>query len=170
MPRIKETTVYTFEELSEKSKQKAIQDHYDINVSYEWWDFTYDDAATIGLKLDGFELQGSRIISGEFTHDAVRCAELILENHGDVCDTYKLAAEFMQKSTIISVKYKLLNEEDNDNELSEIYEIENEFKKDILNTYWKILDEEYDYLTSEEAIKETLISNEYEFNEDGTIN
>ena len=34
--------VYKFDELSEEAQAKAIENNYDINVSYDWW--TMDDA------------------------------------------------------------------------------------------------------------------------------
>jgi hypothetical protein len=40
---------------------------------------------------------------------------------------------------------------------------------DKIDECWHILDREHDYLTSEEAIRETLIANDYDFDEDGCI-
>jgi hypothetical protein len=44
--------------------------------------------------------------------------------------------------------------------------------KDILRDYmrwiYRTLEKEYDYMTSEEAIKETIIANDYEFTKDGS--
>ena len=51
MARTIRTKVYLFSELSEKVKQKVINDNYDINVDYEWWESAYEDAANIGLKI-----------------------------------------------------------------------------------------------------------------------
>ena len=51
-----ETKVYKFEELTDEQKEKAIEKLYDINVNYDQWDFTYDDAERIGLKLEGFDI------------------------------------------------------------------------------------------------------------------
>jgi hypothetical protein len=52
---------------------------------------------------------------------------------------------------------------------NECKDIEAEFLNDILEDYSIILQNECDYLTSEESIKETLISNEYDFTEEGKI-
>jgi lipopolysaccharide biosynthesis glycosyltransferase len=43
------------------------------------------------------------------------------------------------------------------------------FLNDLLQDYLKILQDEYDYLTSIEAIKETILMNEYLFTENGTM-
>jgi hypothetical protein len=34
---------------------------------------------------------------------------------------------------------------------------------------WRVLRDEYEYLTSAEAIKETIEANEYEFDQDGNL-
>lgn len=36
------TTAYTFRELSDEAKQKAIQNLWNINDDCEWWGFTSD--------------------------------------------------------------------------------------------------------------------------------
>jgi hypothetical protein len=45
----------------------------------------------------------------------------------------------------------------------EMLELDNEFKKSIEEDYRRLLSKEYDYLTSAEAIKETIEANDYEF-------
>lgn len=168
MPKTIELTVFKFEELSKEAQEKAIQDNWDFNVNHDWWDFTYEDAATIGLKITGFDLGRGRSITGDFKTSAIDCANSILENHGEECGTYKLAAAYKESHMVISVKYKLLANDDSEDEDDEITELSEAFEKDILNAYWKILDNEYDYLQSEECIKESLIANEYDFEEDGS--
>lgn len=164
MPTVKETTVYKFSELSETAKQKAIESFWDLNVDYDWWEFTYEDAATIGLKITGFDLGRGRDITGELTESIASSIESILENHGEDCDTYKLATSFKERLTVIQVADKLTDNESEDelNELTEKYE------KELLNCYWKMLATEYNYKTSEEAVIESIEANEYDFEKDGT--
>lgn len=61
--------LYSFEELDEKAKQKALQAYHDLNTDYYWWDFIYDDFVTVceylGINVDknaihfeGFYSQG----------------------------------------------------------------------------------------------------------------
>jgi len=61
--------LYSFEELDEKAKQKALQAYHDLNTDYNWWDFIYDDFVTVcqylGISVDkktihfeGFYSQG----------------------------------------------------------------------------------------------------------------
>ena len=68
-----------FAQLSDRAKQKALDDHYDINVHHNWWRWTYEDAEAIGLKLEGhdeYKAEGSLIDSAE---DVIKA---ILENGG----------------------------------------------------------------------------------------
>ena len=62
--KTKTINLYSFDELREESKKKAIQNLWDINVDYDWWQFIYDDAKQIGLKLTGFDLDRGQSISG----------------------------------------------------------------------------------------------------------
>jgi len=151
------TKVYNFEELSQEAKQVAIDKNSGINVDYDWWDFTYEDAENIGLKLKGFDLDRNKHANGEFMQSARYCAEQIKETHGENCNTYSLAEEFLAGYD------NIMNEE----EEQEIEEIEEEFLNKLLDEYADILQNESEYLQSEEAIIETLIANEYEFTKDG---
>lgn len=169
MPHTIETTCYKFEELTEQAKEKAINDNYDFNVSYDWWEFVYEDAATIGIKITGFDLGRRRDISGELKDGMKTVCEKIISEHGETCDTYKTAKEYLNRLIPLTVALTLIEDYDKSMEIeSEIEELETEFTKAILNDYWKMLESEYDYLTSSEAIAESLISNDYDFEEDGS--
>lgn len=168
MGRTVETEVFQFEELSEEAQQVALAWGSDLNVDRDWWDFTYEDAKTSGIKLDGFDIY-RRDISGEFIENAEDAATKIIENHGDSCDTYTTAQAYLAALTIINVKAALQQDNDDAQEAldQEREELDEEFKKDILDCYLTMLDKEYDYLCSEEAVKETIIANAYEFTADG---
>jgi len=153
-------TTYSFEELNDAAKEKAIENNRDINVEYCWWDFTYDDAKMIGLQLTGFDITYHPYAKGEFISSAYDTAKLITKNHGKGCDTFKLATSYLSELE------KLQSETDLKNcELSE--DLNDKFLSGLLKCYAIILSDEFDYLTSDEAIKETLISNDYQFLEDG---
>ena len=150
------TNVYQFNELNKQAKQNAIENTYDININYSWWDSTYEDAANAGLKITSFDIDRGNYCEGKFINSAQECAKLIIENHGEECSTYVTASDFIQELT-------KLTDQDED----EIEELEEQFLKDILEDYKKILSEEYEYQTSKEAIIETILANEYEFTEEG---
>ena len=54
--RIKEVKVYKFDELSDKVKDKVIENFSDINTDYDWYEFIYEDAGQIDLEITGFDL------------------------------------------------------------------------------------------------------------------
>lgn len=160
------TKVYQFNELSEDAKIVAIEKNSLINVDFDWWLFTYEDAERIGLKLTGFDLDRNKHADGNFEFSANEVAQNIFSEHGEDCETYKTALRFMEVWEPIFAEYF---ETENVEFEDKLLELEKEFLKDILSDYADILQNEYEYLQSYEAIKETLISNEYEFTKEGIL-
>lgn len=158
--------LYKFEELSEEAQEKAIENNIEINVDYNWWDSEYDDAENIGLKITSFSLDRNRGAEGEFLLSANEVAQNIFNNHGGNCETYKTASEFMENWQPVFNEY--MKDENSDLE-DDLQELEDEFLKDLLEDYSIMLQNQSEYLQSEEAIKETLIANEYDFSEDGEM-
>jgi len=169
---IKKHNVYKFDELTEEGKQKAIEEHFNINVDYEWWDYIFDDARQVGLKIEGFDLGRSQYLDIKFIEEPYEVACKIAENHGGQCDTVNTAKDFIREhDEIIDTAEKdengdFMDECAIDDKLDEA---ESEFLKSISQDYFYILRREYDYLTSEEVIIDTLQANEYDFTEDGSI-
>ena len=154
-------TVYFFAELPEESRQKAVEKYWDINVDYDWWDAVYEDAKNIGLKITSFDDYNTE---GSLTEDARTVITKILEDHGEMCETYQTAKRYHGNLK------GLLDDCNNEDEEEQVIEdFNHEFLHDLLEDYRIMLRKEYEYLTSEETIKETLIANEYEFTEDGEI-
>ena len=150
-----EVKVYSFDELSDKAKEKVLSNFCDINVEFDWWEYTYLDAETVGLKIKGFDLD-SRNIDLELYESVGDCCAKIIAEHGESCETYKVA-----KDTLVSLQGIEKDTDDYDY-------ISSEFLRDISECYISILRDEYEYLTSEEAIIETIAANGYTFLENGT--
>lgn len=173
--RTVEIKVYSFNELSEEAKQNAINSLSDINVDYDWWQYTYDDAERVYLILTEFDLGRANYCKGKLKYSAIDTAEEILKEHGEQCDTYKLAKQFTEDWSKLVAKYSdgiETNQVAEGNEYDfdcEADELEDEFLKDLLEEYRVILSNEYEYLTGEEAIIETIKANEYEFTEEGEL-
>ena len=165
--RIKETKVYKFDELTEKAKENAINKLAYINVDYEWWDSIYEDAENIGLKLKTFDLDRNRHATGEFILSATEVAANVIRDHGDQCETYKTAQEFLDEQN----KYPMPDDDSDEFSVWEdkMLELEDEFLKSLLEDYSIILQKEYEYLTSEEAIIESIKANDYVFDENGNL-
>lgn len=165
--KVKETVVYTFDELNDEQKEKVLNNLYDINVDHEWWDFTYDDALNIGLKIEAFDLDRRSYVEGKFTLSADEVAANIIRDHGEDCETYKTAEAYLDEKNSITIP------DDDSEEFPEwedkMLEMDDEFLKSLCEDYRIILQHEYEYLTSREAIIETIKANEYEFDERGEI-
>ena len=157
-------SVYSFQELSEDAKQKAIEDNYDINLDF-WWDNVYEDAESIGLKIESFDLDRNKHATGKFILGPLEVAQNIINEHGEVCETHKTAKEFLSSHVELFVNYlnpesEFYESKETENDL--IY-LEAEFLSNILKDYANILQREYEYLSSKKAIIETIELNEYNF-------
>lgn len=162
--------VYLFNELPEKSKEKVLNKNREINLEHNWWGCTYGDAKEIGLKITSFDLDRNRHAEGEFLLAANEVAQNILNNHGEHCETYKTAQSFMEEWQPVFTEY--MNEDSEKYESreteEELQEIEDNFLQSLLEDYSILLQNEYEYLMTDEAVQETLIINEYTYLEDGT--
>ena len=169
------TEVYQYGELSEEARQTALEKMYDINVSHlEWWESTYEDAGRAHLKISEFDIDRASYVNAEFIDTARVTAEAIVKEHGDHCESYKTAKQFLSDWDKLVEKYSdgiKVDQVSEENEFefdTEADDLEDELLKSISEDYRIMLSNHYDYLTSEEAIVETIQSNEYEFEADGT--
>lgn len=178
-------TTYAFSELSEEAKEHAIYELRDINVDYEWFDFIYEDLKIIGLTCKGFDIDSRSYCNLEAIESYVTIAVKILNHHGETCNTYRIALQFLE--IYRDLDYKLnrlcdmyhttscsrqreewLNEKIDLLE-SQLEELKAEFHKDLEYEYLSLLKRDYEYLTSEKAIIETIEANSYEFDENGNL-
>jgi hypothetical protein len=169
------TNVYKFDELSEEGKQKAIEGLWDINVDYEWWDFAYEDAKLIGVKINGFDIDRGSYCDIKLINGEIAICQAILKSHGEMCDTFKMAEKFLPQLQSALSDYEIANDDDDIDydvylEAQDKYnDLKDEFKNELQEKYLIILRKEYEYLTSEEAIIETIEANDYDFTEDGKL-
>lgn len=173
MARTVRTKVYKFSELSNEAKEKAIQQFWDVNVSYEWWESIYEDAANIGLKITDFDIDRGNC-NGEFTMDADDVAKAIVENHGEGCQTYKTAINFIQECKAVIDSTPVVFDEGTEDEYEDysdrnyqIEELEIAFRESLCEDYRIMLRDEYEYQTSEKQVIESIEANDYEFTRDG---
>lgn len=166
-----ETIAYKFEELSEVAQQNAIGYLSDINVDYGWWDNVYYDAKEVCLIIKAFDIF-RKDISISFLYDAEDTAHKIEEMHGEVCNTYAITKEYLIKRDQLIENA----EKDEFGDFLDSYELDfnldelgQEYLKELGEEYLCMLDNEFIYLTSEESIRDTILSNCYEFNEYGKM-
>ena len=206
--RIIETKAYQFSELNEEAKQKAIENHYDINVDYDWWEFSspYDEMESVGIEAQGnkfyFDIDRGSYISFEgrigldsliLAMDAIpaeKYKDFASDMHPflDYCKTEVDKIRPLLKKLILAGTITVYAKIGHGNRSESIWSdceyyghdpknIEeftdywmNELES-ILKMYAEIhlsrLSGSYEYLTSEEAIIESIEANEYEFTEDG---
>ena len=170
--RVHETTVYQFAELSDEAKEKALEECRCWNVQdMEWWDSVYDDAATIGLKIEDFDIDRGSYCRGKWTEDAEDVARLIIENHGKTCETHQDAGEFLAclhvGQTAFEAKPEYDPEYEEYEESHECSALTTAFFATICEDYRIILQKEHEHLVSEEAVQKSIEANEIEFTEDG---
>ena len=152
------TTVYMFDELSEKAKEKAREWYREGALDREWWSYLYDEAKELGLKITESDTS-RRYAKGRLTEDAVLVAKKITEEHGSDCETYKTAANFLHWLG------KINENDENYEDKKEI--LETDFEHDLLEDYASLLQQEYEWLLSDEQVDESIRVNEYEFLESG---
>lgn len=171
--RIKETKVYQYEELSDKAKEKARERFGRDYPDYDWWDSAYYDANTIGLTITSFDLGNRKDIQGHLNISVKQSCEKILKEHGPSCETYKLAEQWQAKSEALDKAIAEHCDDDSDEERSRLEDEQDQNEKEyeyaLLQEYFSILGNEYEYLTSDAHIEESIIVNEYEFTEEGRI-
>ena len=189
------TTVYSFSELSQEAQEKAIEKLYDINVDENFWsDCVIDDAKEcgklLGITVDkvyfsGFSSQGDgACFEGSYSylkgsvkkiksyapkdielHRIASALSAVQKNHN-----YKLEASvkhsghyYHSRCTDIDITKGFdYPDENTQDEMSELL-------MDFMNWIYSQLEKQYEYLTSKEAIIETIQANDYGFDEDGNI-
>lgn len=194
MPTIKtkQYEVYSLDEVLEK----AIERQRDINVDHEWWDCTYEDAKTIfeligftfndekqPFYFSGFSSQGDGACinkaSYSYNKGALRAIKDYAPQDTDLHQIVKALQE-LQRSAFYTGTASIYHSGHYYHEQSMSIDSEcekgmfdgSEFEEIIVDLccwLYKQLEDQYDYLTSEEAILETLQANEYEFDVDGNI-
>lgn len=165
MPTEIKTTVYTFDELSDKAKEKARgwyrQLDGDTDVA---WETTQGDAEGIGLKIKSLDQHRANI--GEFTDSAENVAAAILKNHGPECATYKTAKHFL------NLYNNLEDAQPGDREYTvrdaEGFDaIESEFLHALLEDYRVMFQDDLEYRMEDAQVDESILANEYTFTIDG---
>jgi hypothetical protein len=190
--------MFTFNELSDEAKQVAINNNREINVDYEWWDFTYEDFIENSvfdidnIYFSGFYSQGDGAmfeyssIPDKLKIDFVNQLKLSsmrknwLLNNVHVSGNGKHRGYYYHEN---SCSHNIYWEVDNGdlhwetNFYQWLESFADDFEDYVISLYkdecrklYRELERGYDYLTSDEAVAETLILNEYEFTEDGRRN
>ena len=214
---------YSFEELSPKAQQNALENNRDFNVDYDGW----EDGVTEGFKEDmreigidditisytGFNSQGD---GASFTSNDIDTRKLFnaagIKSDGaldmevdddrskgvnkefyDLLDTMedigqlernrikpeeirvtieRISSRYYHENTV-RANVEIWDEPDGweepPNFTSELEDKITDYIRGLCRKLYRYLEDEYDYLTSDESVKSTLIDNDYEFDEKGNI-
>jgi len=199
MPTIKETTVYKFSELPENIQEKVIQDNYDINVDFDQWhEGVYDDCIEMGkvigidvtkIYFTGFSSQGDgACFEGSYEYKKGSCKEIRntapvdTKLHAIADNLYKLQKRhFFDLSANVKHRGHYYHSMCTDIDVSDNREYapynmnvdtENdmmEYLRDFMEWMYRQFEKEYEYQTTENAIKETIEANEYDFTINGKM-
>ena len=136
-------TYLQFSELTDKQKEKIIDKNYDINVSDEfWYEYLHEEFEN---KLKSLGFYKIEIYFSGFSSQGDGACFSAKHKRGDV-DT--------------SGRYSHSNTMRSDNDL--ILKV----GRRLADKYYRQLNKEYDRLTSDQAIIETIENNEIEFDKD----
>lgn len=153
---------YKFSELSDDAKKKAIEKHWDKMIEWDWWEFIYEDAKRIGLKINGFDVY-RKSIDITYQDDPEDVANTILKEYGHSMDILNLATEYI-------ARYKQIEQLVDEDEIlpsDELEQLNEDFLHDLGECFLIFLNSEYEWRTSDEAIGEELEINDYDFTADG---
>jgi len=199
--RILETKVYTFEELSEEAKEKAIENNRYMNVDYwEWYHNVYDAFKEkysslfeiTEIYFSGFHSQGDGAmfeyggITDKLIDEFIAQLELSPLRKKIVKDIFYFSGSGRQHGYyhnehccwhIINIECTYAYREGYYPNIDEfMYELQVDFDDYVRKKYIELaqqlyqwLEDEYEWHTSDEAIRECLIEGEHEFTENGEL-
>lgn len=180
--------LYRFDELGAEVQEKILRENWETNVDHEWWEHIYEDAKTIGLCINGFDLGNKRSIEGELTENLLDCCSLIRKHHGGDCDTVKTARGYVRAYgkalgewrkaelagdpffySLASLDWGPADWRNSFESEDEAQDLTKEFRLELLQDYYSMLNSEYEYQTSEEQVKASVIAMDHLYTEDGTV-
>jgi len=172
-----EIQAYKLNELDEQTKLQVIEDNIHINVEFDWWDCTYDTLRECGIKVNSFDIGRRQECEIEFLEEGYSVARNIVDTFGEAMEIVKDAQNFIEQWDALVKHHGEGNDMDGYSVKEELYDdfdddvegITIDLKKNLEYEILRWLRGEYEHLTSEESIIETIEANEYEFTEEGNI-
>ena len=181
---MREITVkaYKFDELSEEAQERALNDLRWVNVDGDWYEDVYYTIRAAGelLGLDIGDIYFDTYLyctfdaSYEYARGAAKAIQAEFPRATDLHDVARKLQD-LQKRHFYSLSCAVREARDmnryscfrfgEDYECSDLGDIIDDF------AHWArvLLRDESEYLTSDEAVKEMIEANEYEFDEGGKL-
>lgn len=141
-------TLYEFKELSAEAQKKVLVDLADINVFFDWWEDTYKDAESIGLKITGFDSN-------------LNCTGHLL--FGSEIISKKISNSYKEEGIMGNLSERIIEE------LLQGFPVKEWLLKELLVYYSNMLREESKELLGDANVIATIEANDYWFREDGTV-
>lgn len=136
--------LYTFAELSENAKKKAIQNLSTINVFHGWYDEISNELGSLGIGLGDFDFD-SRSIDIEYKQNRPKLAQGIVDETEEGTRLHDLAANYLER----------------------LDNITEQFESDLKDAILQKLEDEIGRRLSKEAVIESIEESEIYFTEDG---
>ena len=174
-------TVYSFDELSEAAQERAINELRPLNIEHDWYEYPYDTIRTagklIGLDIDMIYFDTDLYCIFDASYEYVRGAvKAVQAEFPRMTALHEVAQKLqvLQKRHFYSLSCNVASQRDTNSyqcfRFGEDYECDlGVIIDDFAHWAWVLLRDEYEYLTSDEAIQEMIESNEYEFDEAGNL-
>lgn len=181
MPRtrtIKET-IYKYKELSEEAKENALQHLSNINICYDdWWRFDGSICDNDWMIFEGM----SKVYFDIDRNWFIQFPDLKIKDKDLFCDLLNIPKR-MRYLLYISIKqehgshgrgktrveFDWNGRHSLPSKYQTILDTAEEKFNDLMENTLCHIKKDYEYLTSREAIEETILLNEYEFFENGTL-
>jgi len=195
--RVVETKVYTFEELSATAKEVAIENHRDVNTHDGWWEPIFEgfteDANEAGFDVGDIYFSGFWSQGDGAMFEYTTLGDTLLNEFIDGLDLSSMRKNWLRTQTYAEAlgrhsghyyhenccSHKVSFEADfgwgsNINFYNWIGSFEDRFEEFVVTKYKSLcrdlysqLDKYNNELTKDEAVAETIVRNEWEFDVDG---
>ncbi len=183
-----ETTVYTFDELDDTAKEKAREWYRDGSLDYERWDTVYEYAkeagAALGITVDNIEFSGfysqgdGACFTGSYAYRKGWRAALraisqdpVLEDIGRRLQAAQRLVFYKGTATVVKTGHRYCDETsvriDCDPDTATFTDAVTDALRDFMRWIYKSLEQEYEYLMSDECVDDSIRVNDYTFTADG---
>lgn len=192
----KQIQIYKFDELPKEAKQKAIDEHREINVDHEWWNYLIEDLCTEIKKTTNIRIDPKDVRFEIFSRSnciyvdrgvigdslSTKYPKLI---NVDIPEKFGLFCNYLGGGMCSALNRSDFDEDHIDIEEGQEDSLENDIEKavnekikedivedlnkveNLFEEYYNKLYKDYNELITDDCVAETIRINEYTFLEDG---
>ena len=178
-------SLYQFDELNEETKKKVLEKFRHINVEWEWYEPVYDGfeelASEYGIEVDDINFSGfySQGDGASFTGEIADFKKFAEKTGLKRLARFSEPIEYNLEMMVTRVTYQYYHSKTVEADIRDggyyprlsnlIEEKLEKVKEELCGKLYRILEEEYCYLTSDEVVADTIRVNGYEFTEGGEL-